>query len=114
MFELMKAIVRERLTGLHIVLITRELAKLDAADLYQKQLCFTITEKSLKFNREEVFRYLDFMECGMSEEERERVFQITDGWNPCSISLLRGLSRDFPWVRARLPTTSSNRISTMA
>lgn len=95
-FELMKAIVRERLTGLHIVLITRELAKLDAADLYQKQLCFTITEKSLKFNREEVFRYLDFMECRMSEEERERVFQITDGWESMLYITAKGIKQGLP------------------
>lgn len=95
-FELIKAIVRERLSGLHIVLITRELAKLDAADLYQKQLCFTITEKSLKFNREEVFQYLDFMECRMSEEERERVYQITDGWESMLYITAKGIKQGLP------------------
>lgn len=95
-FELIKAIVRERLTGLHIVIITRELAKLDAADLYQKQLCFTITEKSLKFNREEVFQYLDFMECKMSEEERERVYQITDGWESMLYITAKGIKQGLP------------------
>ena len=95
-FDLIKAIVRERLSGLHIVLITRELAKLDAADLYQKQLCFTITEKSLKFNREEVFQYLDFMECRMSEEERERVYQITDGWESMLYITAKGIKQGLP------------------
>lgn len=95
-FEMVKSIVRERIHGLHIVLITRELAKLDAADLYQKQLCFTITEKSLKFNREEVFYYLDFMECRMSSEEKERVYQITDGWESMLYITAKGIKQGLP------------------
>lgn len=95
-FEMVKAIVRERINRLHIVLITRELAKLDAADLYQKQLCFTVTEKSLKFNKEEVFQYLDFMECKISPEEKERVYQITDGWESMLYITAKGIKQGVP------------------
>lgn len=48
-FALIKLVVQEHIKNMHIVLITRDLSKLDAAGLYQKQLCFTLTEKSLKF-----------------------------------------------------------------
>lgn len=95
-FEMIKAVVRERINRLHIVLITRELAKLDAADLYQKQLCFTVTEKSLKFNKEEVFQYLDFMECKISPEEKERVYQITDGWESMLYITAKGIKQGIP------------------
>lgn len=95
-FQMVKAIVRERINGIHIVLITRELAKLDAADLYQKQLCFTITEQSLKFNREEVYRYLDFMECEITEEKKERVYQITDGWESMLYITAKGIRQGLP------------------
>lgn len=95
-FQMVKAVVRERINGIHIVLITRELAKLDAADLYQKQLCFTITEKSLKFNKEEVYRYLDFMDCRITEEEKERVYRITDGWESMLYITAKGITQGLP------------------
>ena len=95
-FEILKGIVQERINRLHIVIITRELARLDAADLYQKQLCCTITEKSLKFTREETFRYLDFMDCQMTEEEKERVYQITDGWESMLYVTAKGIKQGLP------------------
>ena len=55
-FALIKLVVQEHIKNMHIVLITRDLSKLDAAGLYQKQLCFTLTEKSLKFTGEEIQR----------------------------------------------------------
>ena len=61
---------------MHIVLITRDLSKLDAAGLYQKQLCFTLTEKSLKFTGEEIQRYFNMAGCMLSEEDVEKMYQL--------------------------------------
>ena len=95
-FEILKEIVRERIQRLHIVIITRELARLDAADLYQKQICCTITEKSLKFTREETYQYLEFMDCIMTDEEKERVYQITDGWESMLYVTAKGIKQGLP------------------
>ncbi|WP_097014914.1 helix-turn-helix transcriptional regulator [Anaerocolumna aminovalerica] len=95
-FEMFKTIVRERIGKLHFVIITRELAKLDAADLYQRQLCFTITEKSLKFNKEETFQYIQFMVDNMKEKDKEQIYQITDGWESMLYIVMKGVQRGLP------------------
>ena len=75
-FALIKLVVQEHIKNMHIVLITRDLSKLDAAGLYQKQLCFTLTEKSLKFTGEEIQRYFNMAGCMLSEDDVGKNIQL--------------------------------------
>ncbi len=95
-FEVFKSIACERIRKLHIVLITRELDKVDAADLYQKQLCFTVTEKSLKFSREESMAYIEFMAGKLDEEKKEEIYRITDGWESMLYITMKGIQQGLP------------------
>lgn len=95
-FEVLRSITRERIQRLHIVLITRELDKVDAADLYQKQLCFTITEKSLKFTKEETMKYIEFMGGILDKEEQEQIYRITDGWESMLYITMKGVQQGLP------------------
>lgn len=95
-FALIKLVVQEHIKNMHIVLITRDLSKLDAAGLYQKQLCFTLTEKSLKFTGEEIQRYFNMVGCMLSEDDVEKIYSYTEGWVSMVYVLLKGVQRGLP------------------
>lgn len=95
-FALIKLVVQEHIKNMHIVLITRDLSKLDAAGLYQKQLCFTLTEKSLKFTGEEIQRYFNMAGCMLSEDDVEKIYSYTEGWVSMVYVLLKGVQRGLP------------------
>ena len=95
-FSLIKMIARARIDKLHIVLITRDFSRLDAAALYQNQLCFTLTEKSLKFTREEIGGYFELMGCPLEEKQLDEVWRYTDGWISMVYILLGGIQRGLP------------------
>lgn len=95
-FALVKLVVQEHIKNLHILLITRDLSKLDAAGLYQKQLCFTLTEKSLKFSRGEIQRYFSLAGCELTEEDVEKIYGYTEGWVSMVYVLLKGIQRGLP------------------
>lgn len=95
-FALIKLIVQRRIHGLSIVLITRDLSQLDAAGLYQKQLCFTLTEKALRFTEEEVGRYFAAAGCELNAEETAWVSRYTEGWISMLYVLLKNAQRGLP------------------
>ena len=95
-FALIKLIVQRRIPGLSIVLITRDLSKLDAAGLYQKQLCFTLTEKALRFTDEEIARYFAAAGCELNAEEIAWVSRYTEGWIAMLYVLLKNAQRGLP------------------
>lgn len=95
-FSMIKLIVQRRLHGLSIVLITRNLSKLDAAGLYQKQLCFTMTEKALRFTADEIGRYFAAAGCVLSETETEWLSRYTEGWISMLYVLLKNAQRGLP------------------
>lgn len=95
-FALIKLLVQERIKNLHVLLITRDLSKLDAAGLYQKQLCFTLTEKALKFSRDEIQRYFSLAGCELPESDVEKVYSYTEGWVSMVYVLLKGVQRGLP------------------
>ena len=95
-FALVKLVVQEHIRNLHILLITRDLSKLDAAGLYQKQLCFTLTEKSLKFSRDEIQRYFSAAGCELADDDVEKIYGYTEGWVSMVYVLLKGMQRGLP------------------
>lgn len=95
-FSLIRQIAEARIAHLHFVIVTRELARLGAAGLYQKQLCFTLTEKSLKFTREEIGQYFEMMDCSIDEDQLDKVAAYTDGWISMVYIFLKGLQRGLP------------------
>lgn len=95
-FSLIKRIALEQIKNFHIVLITRDFSKLDAAFLYQRGLCFTLTEKSLCFSKEEVRQYLELMDCTAGEEEVSRIFNLTGGWVSMIMLIVDGMRRGLP------------------
>lgn len=95
-FSVIRQIAEARIQKLHFVIITRELARLDAAGLYQKQLCFTLTEKSLKFTKEELGGYFEMMGCPVTQEQLDRAAEYTDGWISMAFIFLKGLQRGLP------------------
>lgn len=95
-FELVKLLAQRRLRALSIVLITRDLSRLDAAGLYQKQLCFTLTEKALRFTAEETGRYFAAAGCEVSEQEIEWISRYTEGWISMIYVLLKNVQRGLP------------------
>lgn len=95
-FSLIKMIAREKIEKLHIVLITRDLSKIDAAALYQNKLCFTMTEKALRFTPKEVGDYFGLMECSLTETQLNEVYSATDGWISMVYILQGGIQRGLP------------------
>ncbi len=95
-FALIKLIVQRRMHGLSIVLITRDLSRVDAAGLYQKQLCFTLTEKALRFTEEETSRYFAAAGCELTAEETAWVCRYTEGWVSMLYVLLKNAQRGLP------------------
>jgi len=95
-FLLVRQIAEAHIQKLHFVIITRELARLGAAGLYQKQLCFTLTEKSLKFTREEIGQYFDMMGCPVTQGQLDKAAAYTDGWISMVFIFLKGLQRGLP------------------
>lgn len=95
-FALIKLVVQRRIHGLSIVLITRDLSRLDAAGLYQKQLCFTLTEKALRFTEEEIGRYFAAAGCELNAEETAWVSRYTEGWISMLYVLLKNAQRGLP------------------
>lgn len=95
-FSLVRRIAEARVEKLHFVIITRELARLGAAGLYQKQLCFTLTEKSLKFTREEMVQYFELMGCPVTQSQLDKAVAYTDGWISMVFIFLKGLQRGLP------------------
>lgn len=95
-FALIKSIVQRRIRGLSIVLITQDLSRLDAAGLYQKQLCFTLTEKALRFTEEETGRYFAAAGCELNAEETAWLSRYTEGWISMLYVLLKNAQRGLP------------------
>lgn len=95
-FALVKRVAQARIKNLSVVLVTRDLSKLDAAELYQKQLCFTLTEKALKFNQEEIAQYFSMAGCELAEKDAEWIYHYTEGWISMIYVLLKEVQRGLP------------------
>ncbi|MDR2752546.1 MAG: LuxR C-terminal-related transcriptional regulator [Clostridiales bacterium] len=96
LFDLTKRIAEENIKNLHIVIVTRDLSKLNAAVLYQKGLLFTITEKSLRFTKDEVAKYLRLMNCHAQERDLDRIYQLTGGWISMVTLIVDGMLHGLP------------------
>lgn len=96
MFSFIKLLAQEKIKSLHVVIITRDLSKTDAAGLYQRQLCFTLTEKSLKFSQDEIQRYFSLMDCELNEQDAEEIYRCTDGWISMVYIIMKGMQRGLP------------------
>ncbi len=100
-FTLFRQIAQERIEAVHIVLITRELSQISAVGLYQKQLCFTLTDKALRFTEEETDEYFRQMGCPLDEDQLERVMAYADGWASMLFVYCKSLQRGVPIGRSR-------------
>ncbi len=96
LFHLFKKLAERQPAGFHIVLLTRDLSFLDAAALYQKGLCFTLTEKALRFTAPEVFQYSQLAGAALTEAQAQAVSDYADGWIGMISLILDGMSRGMP------------------
>ncbi|MDR3050612.1 MAG: LuxR C-terminal-related transcriptional regulator [Oscillospiraceae bacterium] len=100
-FALIRRLVEQRIDNLHIVLITRELSQVAAVGLYHKQLCFTLTEKALRFTPEETAEYFERMGCPLDEDRLQRVMAYAEGWPSLLFVYCRAMQRGVPIGRNR-------------
>lgn len=92
--DLLCLLVSEHIPNLHIVLLTREIHLLPETDLQQKGLCFSVTQKDLRFQPAEILSYYHMLHLSLSEEEAREIAQWTGGW----ISGIYLLSRGGKWA----------------
>lgn len=96
LFHLFKKLAELQPAGFHLVLLTRDLSFLDAAALYQKGLCFTLTEKALRFTAQEVLQYSRLTGAALTEAQAQAVSSYADGWIGMISLILDGMSRGMP------------------
>ncbi len=95
-FSLLRRIALGHIPKLHLVVITRNFGALDAALLYQQGLCFTLTEKSLRFTKDEVRGVSALQRFEVKDDALEKIFALTDGWIAMVLLILDGMKRGLP------------------
>ncbi|MGI5892660.1 MAG: LuxR C-terminal-related transcriptional regulator, partial [Bacillota bacterium] len=94
LYNLINVIVQEKITNLHIVIITRDLSLFDVSEFYQKHLCFTISQNVLKFDYEEIKEYLYLMNHKLSDNEIKKISEFTNGWVALIYLLVQGIEEE--------------------
>ncbi len=101
LYNCINVIVQDRIKNLHIVVITRDLSMFDVADFYQKQLCYSLSQHILKFDNEEIKRYVNLISNNASDSTIKKISDFSNGWIALIYLLVKDMQKESSFSATR-------------
>ncbi len=76
----LERIIRSRIDGFHIVLLSRTTPELPVEEFMLKNFCYIIKNTIFEFTSDEIREYFNLYGFHLSEKELKMVFQLSEGW----------------------------------
>nr|WP_319488548.1 LuxR C-terminal-related transcriptional regulator [uncultured Caproiciproducens sp.] len=89
-------LAQEEITGLHMIVITRDTTDFDFVELLAKELCYVVSRQKLKFTEDEVGDYCRMMMADISLPDLTEICEYTGGWVSFIYLILLGLEQGIP------------------
>lgn len=101
--QFIEKIVLECITGLTVILISRNEPSFNPGGLLSRGLLFRITEEDLRFKKHEVDAYFHMQGILLSEQAKSDIYVETKGWGMAIGLLGLSLKKGVPYVSNPLP-----------
>lgn len=89
-------IVREEISWLHFVIVTRDTTNLDFVELLSKGLCSVVSQNLLKFSEVEANAYCRMVSPNLSPSALQKIYEYTGGWISFLYLILLGNEQGIP------------------
>lgn len=93
--KLILQLAQEEISGLHMIIITRDTTDFDFVELLSKGLCYVVSRQKLKFTEDEIGDYCRMM-AEISFQDLTEICEYTGGWVSFIYLILLGLEQGIP------------------